>query len=262
MTDLLTVLAIAALVVLLAIVAFVVVAERVARRVVVQPWETALVYRDGVFARALDPGAHRLFDPLRRMTVVTLTTAEQSAELGPIEVYAKEGFAFRLTLGWTYRVTDPRAFHEASAGAATYLGGRLPGFDTALTAAAMAAAAARPLADMLANPQPVAADALAAVAPAFPGVTLANPAVARLQLPPEVRRLFTEVEAARMQGLAALERARGEQAALRSLANAARLLRDNPELAQLRLLQTIETAKRPATIVLGQQPIAVASPAD
>ena len=48
---------------------------------------------------------------------------------------------------------------------------------------------------------------------------------------------------------------------MRSLANAARLIRDNPELAQLRLLQTIETAKRPATIVLGQA-VAVAQPAD
>lgn len=71
---------------------------------------------------------------------------------------------------------------------------------------------------------------------------------------------MSEVEATRLQGQAALERARAEQAALRSLANAARLVRDNPELAQLRLLQTIENAKRPATIVLGQPIHPVAPP--
>lgn len=246
----------------LLVLALLLLAPRAWRRIVVPPWATALVYRDGAFERALAPGAHRLFDPLRRLAFVTLTTAQQGAELGPIEAYGQEGFAFRLTLAWTQTIADPRGYHEATGGAASY-GARLPGFDAALTAAVMAAAATRPVAEMLANPQPLAADALAAVAPLFASVTLDTPVVVRLQLPPETRRLFTEVETARLQGLAALERARSEQAALRSLANAARLLRDNPELAQLRLLQVIETAKRPATVVLAQPgtPVAVAPPA-
>ena len=244
---------------LLVVLALVALAPRAWRRVVVPPWTNALVYRDGAFGRLPVPGAHRLFDPLRRLEIVTLITVEQTAEHGPIEVYGQEGFAFRLTLAWTQTIADPRGYHEATAGAASY-GARLPGFDAALTAAVMAAAAARPVAGMLANPQPLAVEALAAVAPLFASVTLANPVVVRLQLPPETRRLFTEVEAARLQGLAALERARSEQAALRGLANAARLLRDNPELAQLRLLQVIETAKRPATVVLAHPgtPVAVA----
>jgi len=73
-------------------------------------------------------------------------------------------------------------------------------------------------------------------------------------LPPEIRRLFTEVERAKLEGLATLERARGEHAALRSLANAARMLKGNPELMNLRLLQALAAAngKRPPTLVLGQ----------
>lgn len=226
------------------------------RREVVMPWETALLYRDGAFQRTLSPGAHRLFDPGRRLTVTRVATGGLGAQLGPIEVYSVEGFAFRLTLSWLLSVADPRAYHEANAGG-SFAGMRPAGFDAALTAAAMAAAAARPLAAMLADAQPLAVEALAAVAPSFPSVTVEHPAVIRLQLPPEVRRLFTEVESARLQGLAALERARGEQASLRSLANAARLIRDNPELAQLRLLQTVENAKRPATIVLGGAAVGV-----
>jgi hypothetical protein len=226
------------------------------RREAIMPWETGLLYRDGAFQRTLLPGAHRFFDPARRLTVVRVATSGLGAQLGPLEVYSGEGFAFRLTLAWTMTVADARAYHEDNAGG-SFAGMRPAGFDAALTAAAMAAAAARPLAQMVADPQPLAVEALAATAPAFPMLRLEHPAVTRLQLPPEMRRLFTEVETARLQGLAALERARGEQAALRSLANAARLLKDHPELAQLRLLQVVEGAKRPATIVLGGAAVGV-----
>jgi len=74
--------------------------------------------------------------------------------------------------------------------------------------------------------------------------------VVNLNLPPEIRRLVIEVERAKLEGQAALERARGEHAALRSLANAARLTKDNPELMNLRLLQA--AGAKGTTLVLGQ----------
>jgi hypothetical protein len=46
-----------------------------------------------------------------------------------------------------------------------------------------------------------------------------------------------------------LERARGESAALRNLANAARLLESNPALQNLRLIQSISAAGN--TLVMG-----------
>ena len=54
--------------------------------------------------------------------------------------------------------------------------------------------------------------------------------------------------------LAALERARGEHAALRSLANAARLLDEHPSLVQLKTLQVVgdALAKGGSTIVIGE----------
>jgi len=55
---------------------------------------------------------------------------------------------------------------------------------------------------------------------------------------------------ARQEGLAALERARGETAALRSLANAAHLIERNPALMQLRLLQAVGQNSG-NTVVLG-----------
>ena len=68
-----------------------------------------------------------------------------------------------------------------------------------------------------------------------------------------------EVLVARAHGIAALERARGETAALRNLANAARMAADNPALIQLRLLQQLE-ASTGHTVVLGAAPLTSGTP--
>jgi regulator of protease activity HflC (stomatin/prohibitin superfamily) len=70
----------------------------------------------------------------------------------------------------------------------------------------------------------------------------------------ELKSAQAEVIVARAQGLAALERARGETAALRNLANAAALLKDNPALLQLRLVQQL-AATTGHTFVIGQAPL-------
>jgi regulator of protease activity HflC (stomatin/prohibitin superfamily) len=72
--------------------------------------------------------------------------------------------------------------------------------------------------------------------------------------PAEIKKAQAEVVVARAQGLAALERARGETAALRNLANAAALLKDNPALLQLRLVQQL-AATAGHTVVFGQAPL-------
>jgi regulator of protease activity HflC (stomatin/prohibitin superfamily) len=55
-----------------------------------------------------------------------------------------------------------------------------------------------------------------------------------------LREAYANVLLAKQEGLAALERARGETAALRSLANTAELMERHPGLMQLRLLQAVE----------------------
>jgi regulator of protease activity HflC (stomatin/prohibitin superfamily) len=57
--------------------------------------------------------------------------------------------------------------------------------------------------------------------------------------PGALKEMFAQVAKAKQEGQAALERARGEAASLRSLANAAKMLETNPKLMNLRLLQTI-----------------------
>lgn len=59
-----------------------------------------------------------------------------------------------------------------------------------------------------------------------------------IMFPGELKKMFTKVVEAQKEGLAALERARGETAALRNLANVSKVLEDNPALMQLRALQS------------------------
>jgi len=55
----------------------------------------------------------------------------------------------------------------------------------------------------------------------------------------DFKKIFGQIVKAQKEGQAALEKARGETAALRSLANAAKMLEANPMLLQLRALQTM-----------------------
>ena len=84
------------------------------------------------------------------------------------------------------------------------------------------------------------------------GIELQEAAIRDLTFPGELKKIFTQVVKARQEGLAALEKARGETAALRNLANAAQMVERNPSLLQLRLLQVL--AQQPGnTVVLGLQ---------
>jgi hypothetical protein len=58
-------------------------------------------------------------------------------------------------------------------------------------------------------------------------------------LPHELRTAYAELVTTRTRGQAQLEAARAETAALRSLANGAKLLDDHPALARLRLVQAL-----------------------
>jgi regulator of protease activity HflC (stomatin/prohibitin superfamily) len=90
------------------------------------------------------------------------------------------------------------------------------------------------------------------IAAAKVGVTVQGVEVKDLMFPAEIKRAFAEVLKAKQEGQAALERARGETASLRSLANAARVLEDNPALMNLRFMQSISSGQNGGnTLVMG-----------
>jgi regulator of protease activity HflC (stomatin/prohibitin superfamily) len=82
------------------------------------------------------------------------------------------------------------------------------------------------------------------------GLKLISVNLKDIMFPGKLKEIFAQVVNARKEGLAALEKARGETAALRSLANAAKLLEGNPNLMQLRLVQALGQSSG-NTLILG-----------
>src|SRR5947207_2673588 len=82
------------------------------------------------------------------------------------------------------------------------------------------------------------------------GLKLISADIKDIMFPGEMKKAFAQVVKAQKDGQAAIEKARGETAALRSLANAARMMDDNPNLLQLRALQAFADSGG-NTLVLG-----------
>jgi len=109
--------------------------------------------------------------------------------------------------------------------------------------------------ELMADRDKVLAGFAAAIAPGARalGIELVDVQMRDLILAGPSRQAFADIWKAQKDGQAALERARGEQASLRALANAARMLKGNPELMNLRLLQALQggPGKNAPTVVLG-----------
>ena len=93
------------------------------------------------------------------------------------------------------------------------------------------------------------------------GLRLISVNIKDLMLPGDLKKLYAQVVQARQEGLAQLERARGETAALRNLANAARLVNDNPTLLKLRVVQALENSSG-NTFFMGRSSIFHDGPSD
>lgn len=239
------------------------------KRAAVQPGETGLLYRDGKFLRELAPGPHRWFDLAGRTRLHRVSLLPRALSPVALDVISKDQFAFRIVIAPLATVTDARAFHEGIRPAVAVPQG-MPAYlqmhdhyerlHATLAAEALRVVSQLTLEEFLGQQATVLEPAKPTVAKVLPGTRLDALLITSVVLPPEIRKMFTEVERARREGLAQLERARGEQAALRALANAARNLADNPQLAQLRLLQTMENAKGAKTFILGKTTEEVAEP--
>jgi regulator of protease activity HflC (stomatin/prohibitin superfamily) len=204
--------------------------------------EHGLLYEDGRYVGPAAPGRYWLVG-LRERLVVTLPRAPRQEPVANVDVTAADALSFRLSATLVYEVVEPRAAHEGAYREALRL---------ALTDALVRLAADKTLEALLASRAGLGAAALALLPETVCGCAPRSVVVTAVSLPPETRRLFAEVERARREGQAALERARGEHAALRSLANAARMLKGNPELMNLRLLQALSAAGGRGTLVLGR----------
>jgi regulator of protease activity HflC (stomatin/prohibitin superfamily) len=163
------------------------------------------------------------------------------------DILTADSVGLKLSLLVTYQVTDPvKAAHETQSWHSDLY--------NAAQIALRAVVGGVAVETLLNQRLEIGAQLLARVQPEATkiGVNVLAAEVKDVMFPADLKRAFGEVLKAKQEGQAALERARGESAALRNLANAARVLEGNPALMNLRLMQSLSAAQNAGnTLVLG-----------
>lgn len=204
-----------------------------------------LLYHKGKFVGVLGAGRHirwgRYFSQgAQDLRKGALVVAGQ-------EVLTADNVGLKISLLVNYQVADPaKAAHESQNWQSDLYNGAQLALRAVVSGVAVEALLNQRLelgAQLLARVQQDSAKI---------GINLLAVEVKDVMFPAELKRAFAEVLKAKQEGQAALERARGESASLRNLANAARVLEGNPALMNLRLMQSLSAAQSAGnTLVLG-----------
>jgi regulator of protease activity HflC (stomatin/prohibitin superfamily) len=216
--------------------------------VTVFDYQRGLLYQRGRFVRVLEPDRYWIW-PFSQRVIGVVDLRRQMLSVNNQKLLTADQVALTLSLSVSVEVADPAAFaHKVTNGS-----GQLYE-DTQLAARALVGA--RPLDVLLQQRDEFDTQLTEAVRVQAQGYGLhvVHAGLKDIILAPKIRDLLLkEVETKRL-AQAALLAAREEVATLRALANAARLVADNPHLLALRELETLRTfAQHPGnTVVLGQ----------
>ncbi|MDZ4775723.1 MAG: SPFH domain-containing protein [Alphaproteobacteria bacterium] len=250
MGDVISVLLLIAAIVLIGLV----IAQGVLKRlregaVTVYDYEAGLKYVGGKLVEAPPPGFYRKTNDKTLIERVDLR--EVSLTIAGQEVLSKDNMPVRVTVIVRWKIADPIVYKRASANpsmrlyeaAQVLLRKRIGALDLDAI-----------LADRTVIDLDAATDLQAELDGA--GMTILGFDMRDVTLVGVAKQAYADLWRAQKEGLAALERARGEQAALRALANAARMLKGNPELMNLRVLQALQgqQGKASPTVILGGAP--------
>jgi regulator of protease activity HflC (stomatin/prohibitin superfamily) len=201
-------------------------------RITVLAHERALEYVDGVCRRVLEPG--RYAAPARA-TYQRVDVRERIVATAPQDVLTSDGVSVRVTAAVRWKVAEPRCYAETTLDPAgvVYLAVQIALRDAlaAVEAEALVRDARRLAGEAIVDAARRAGQTV--------GIEVVDVVVKDVILPPELRAAYAELVTTRTRGQARLEAARAETAALRSLANGAKLLDDHPALARLRLVEAL-----------------------
>jgi regulator of protease activity HflC (stomatin/prohibitin superfamily) len=203
--------------------------------------ERALRYDHGRLVGVVGPG--RIRYRRSRTQLISVDLRPQFLAVPGQEVLTSDGVPVKVSVVVRWHVDDPVAFLTGARGVPDPL-------YLAVQLQLRKAVAALDVEGLLTARETLDEGLVGPVSEAAAGIggELDSIGVRDIMLSGETKRLFAQIVSARQEGLAALERARGETAALRSLANVASVLESHPALLHLRTLQATEKAG--ATVVL------------
>lgn len=221
--------------------------------VAVEAGHVGLFLLDGKHVATLGPGLHAFWKGAGKVQVLPVNQREQVLDVGGQEIMTADKVTLRINAVVTFRVTDPlRALDEVEdPKQALYREAQL---------ALRAAVGTRELDMLLAEKDAVAAELeglVKAKAQAF-GLEVRALGIRDVILPGEMKDLMNKVTEAKKAAEAVLITRREETAAMRSQANTAKLLENNPTLMRLRELEVLEkvAGKANLKVILGEQGLA------
>jgi regulator of protease activity HflC (stomatin/prohibitin superfamily) len=212
-----------------------------------------VLFLDGRYADTLDPGPWAFWKGAADVRLVEVDLREATLDVSGQEIMSADKVSLRMNTVATYRVADPR---RAVCTADDYKQALYREAQLALRAVV----GAREFDTLLADKETVAVEAarlLSTRAEAL-GLAVASLGIRDLILPGDMKDLMNKVMEARKAAEANLITRREETAALRSQANTARLLAENPTLMRLRELEVLEkvVASGKMSVILGEKGLA------
>jgi regulator of protease activity HflC (stomatin/prohibitin superfamily) len=201
--------------------------------VTIYEYERGLEYRDGRFIQVLEAGRYRLWAWQRRRVVI-VDVRRATAQIANQKLLTSDQVTVTLNIVADYEIADPAlALHTVTS--------YLSQFYEDVQIVARNAVGAITVDVLLEQRSELNARLLETVHPLAEGYGLRvlTVAIKDVILAPKVRDLLMKEVEARRTAAAMLIGAREEVAALRALANAAKLAADHPHLLRLRELDTV-----------------------
>jgi regulator of protease activity HflC (stomatin/prohibitin superfamily) len=212
------------------------------RRVTIYEYQRGLKYVRGRFKEVLPAGTHWHLPYFSRIAMVDVRP--RFVTVSGQEVLSSDGVTLKVSLAASFRIADPAL---AVNGVENYVEALYVKLQLALREIVGGAT----IDDLLEKRPQFSARLmeLSKDSAAGLGLELQSVDIRDIMFPGKLKEVFAQVVQARKEGLAALEKARGETAALRNLANAARMVEKSPALLQLRVIQSVE-GSRGNTVIL------------
>src|SRR5260370_10741664 len=213
------------------------------KRVVVYEYQRALKYTKGRYQETLGPGQSWIF--CWRSSIVPVDVRPEFITIPGEDVVSADGVTMEVSLAAQFEVSDPNIAVNKNANFRNSL--------YLFLQMALREIVGKEKIDALLENRAGISSKLMELTTAKAtelGLKLALADVKDIMFPGEMTKVFAQVVKAQKEGQAALEKARGETAALRNLANAARTMEDNPNLLQLRALQALADSPG-STLVFG-----------
>jgi regulator of protease activity HflC (stomatin/prohibitin superfamily) len=213
------------------------------KHIIVYEYQRGLRYKNGRFMGTVNPGQYWI---LRNFSaIVPVDVRPEFITIQGQDVLSADGVTLKVSLAAEFQVVDPDVAVNKNANfrSSLYL---------SLQMALREIVGKEKIDALLENRAGISARLMELTSKKASelGLKLISADAKDVMFSGEMKKVFAQVVKAQKEGQAALERARGETAALRNLANAARIMDDNPNLLQLRALQAL-TDSSGNTLVLG-----------